>query len=76
MANVTNTKTLPQEVQERYEIVGDLEGGPVYDIPQYGMTNLDLSKLSLDDAAYLVRRKWKHIREKITPAAKPSAGKE
>ena len=74
MANVTNTKTLPPEVQERYEIVGELEGGPRFDIPRVGMYNLDFSKITLEQAAFLVRRKWKHIQEKKAippPAPKP-----
>lgn len=70
--HITTTKTLPKEVQEKYEIVGELEGGPRFDIPNFGMFNLDLSTLSLEDAAYLVSRKWKHIREKkAVPTDKP-----
>jgi hypothetical protein len=68
MANVTNTKTLPPEVQERYEIVGELEGGPRFDIPRVGMYNVDFSKITLDQAAFLVQRKWKHIRAKVLTA--------
>ncbi len=68
MANTTNTSTLPREVQERYEIVGELEGGPRYDLPNFGFIGLDFSKLTLEQAALLVRRRWKYIRTK-TPAA-------
>jgi len=73
MANTT-TKILPPEVQEKYEIVGNLEGGPRFDLPNFGFIGLDFSKITLDQAALLVRRKWPHIKAKPAPAvatAKP-----
>lgn len=74
MANRTTTATLPQEVAEKYEIVGNLEGGPRFDLPNYEFTGLDFSKITLAQAALLVRRKWPHIREKKAsqpPVVKP-----
>ena len=65
MANFTTTQTLPTEVQAKYEIIGNLEGGPRFDLPNYGFTGLDLSKLTLEQAALLVRRRWPHLREKV-----------
>jgi hypothetical protein len=67
MANFTNTKTLPKEVQDRFEL-DDLEGGPMFDIPNFGMFKVDFSQLTIEQAEYLVQRKWKHIRAKVLTA--------
>lgn len=65
MANQkVTTSTLPADVQEQYEVVGNLEGGPKFDLPAQSMYGVDFSKLTLTDAAVLVRRKFKYLRLK------------
>ena len=71
----TTTSQLPAEVQEKYEIVGHLEGGPKFDLPAQNMYGVDFTKLSLTDAAVLVRRKFKYLREKQVTQPKPVASK-
>lgn len=67
----TTTADLPADVQEKYELTADLEGGPVFDLPNFRQTGIDFSKLTLDQANTLVLRKWPGIRRK--PAPVPTA---
>ena len=61
------TKMLPADVQEKFEVVGSLQGGPVFALPHYGFSQIDFSQITLDQAALLVRRKFPNLRAK-TPA--------
>lgn len=74
MADKTTTRQLPAEVQGKYEIVGHLEGGPKFDLPAQNMYGVDFTKVTLADAAVLVRRKFKYLREKQAQP-KPGASK-
>ena len=64
MSKNTTTSTLPKDVEDRYEIVGELEGGPVFDLPHFGFIGLDFSKITLAQAAILVRKRFPHLRER------------
>lgn len=67
--HITTTATLPPAMQEKYEIVGALEGGPVFDLPNYRQYGVDFSKLEEAMAETLIKRKWPHLRRKEAPAA-------
>ena len=67
----TTNADLPADVQEQYELTADLEGGPVFDLPNFRQTGIDFSKLTLDQANTLVLRKWPGIRRKPAPVPPP-----
>lgn len=64
---MVKTTDLPQDVRERFEIVGNLEGGPRFDLPAQKMTGVDFTKLTIQQAQLLVRRKFPHLKEKESP---------
>ena len=65
--HITTTATLPPAMQELYEITEPLEGGPVFDLPNYRQTGVDFSKLTHDMAENLLQRKWPYLRRKVVP---------
>ena len=67
MKGFTTTDDLPPEIQERYELTQPLEGGPVFDFPQYKQYNVDFSKLTEHIADTLVKRRVPWIRPKEVP---------
>jgi len=64
MKGYTTTETLPPDVQELYELTSPIQGGPVFDLPSVRQYGIDFSKITLDQADVLLKRKWKGIRLK------------
>ena len=74
--HIINTATLPPSIQEKYEIVGAIVGGPVLDLPNYRQYGVDFANLTEEMAENLVKRKWPYIKRReqpAPPAAEPSA---
>jgi len=69
----TTTETLPEAMQELYEITEPLEGGPVFDLPNYRQTGVDFSKLDVTMAEVLIARKWPYLRRKEPAVAGKTA---
>jgi hypothetical protein len=67
---MVKTSDLPQEVQEQFEIVGTLEGGPRFDLPAQKMIGVDFTQLTLQQARLLVRRNFAHLKEKAATSKK------
>lgn len=63
----TTTATLPKDMQELYEITEPLEGGPVFDLPNYRQSGVDFSNLDHSMAETLIARKWPYLRRKVVP---------
>jgi len=67
MKGFTTTDDLPPEIRERYELTQPLEGGPVFDFPNYKQYNVDFTKLTEHMADTLVKRRVPWIRRKEVP---------
>ena len=65
--HLTTTATLPAAMQELYELTEPLEGGPVFDLPNYRQTGVDFSQLTVDMAENLIARNWPYLRRKAKP---------
>lgn len=65
--HLTTTATLPKEMQELYELTEPLEGGPIFDLPNYRQTGVDFSQLTVDMAENLIARDWPYLRRKAKP---------
>lgn len=67
MKGFTTTADLPPEIRERYELTQPLEGGPVFDFPNFKQYNVDFTKLTEHMADTLVKRRVPWIRRKEVP---------
>ena len=72
----TTTATLPQAVQAEYELPADLIGGPVFALTNVpGVRSVDLSKITLAEAANLVAHRCPLIRRRAEKAKPAEAAK-
>lgn len=65
--HVTDTGTLPAEMQALYEL-DPLPGGPRYALPHYGQGEVDFSTLTVPQAEALIARGFPYLRRKEQPA--------
>lgn len=70
--HIINTATLPPSIQEKYEIVGSIVGGPVIDLPNYRQYGVDFANLTEEMAENLVKRKWPYIKRREHPVPPPA----
>jgi len=58
---MTTTDTLPPALRDRYALTRPIQGGPVYEFPQYGRIQIDFSALTERQAERLLARGWPGI---------------
>lgn len=63
---------LPAETAKRYRFTKPIFGGPVFAFPAYGIQSIDLSQLTEQQAARLLRAGWDGI-EAVPVEPAPSA---
>lgn len=70
------TATLPAELREQFEIVGTIPGGPRIALPHYGVSVVDFSRLTIQDAARLIAAGFPHLRRRVAPLMKVAKPKK
>lgn len=52
---------MPADTAKKYRFTKPIYGGPVFDFPAFGMTNINLSELTEQQAARLLAKGWAGI---------------